>query len=210
MAGRRRLWPTLAAFALVGVLLGALAAFFVRDRSGDVVATATATATAAVPEATTRPRATPGVTVPVQAQPTDPSRASPTTAAEGKATSLATFGKHVSAAIKKGSSRLESLRTAAQAFDIPAVRSDAAALAAWAEAESAWLDAHPPKACYAKVHAAYGSAIDDFEEAATITEQFAADFPFADFDSLQQALDLAESGSASMQSAVDLLPAVRC
>ncbi len=105
---------------------------------------------------------------------------------------------------------LQSLRHAAQAFDVPTVRSDAAALAAWAEAESAWLDAHPPKACYAKVHAAYGSAIDDFAQAASITEQFAADFPFADFDSLQQALDLAESGSASMQSAVDLLPAVRC
>ena len=208
MAGRRP-WPMLAGFALVGVLLGALAAFVVRDRPGADSANASA-ATLAPVEATRTP-AVPETVAPTGGRPTEQAAGSPTAApAGGQRTSLAAFGKHVSAAIKKGSTRLESLRTAAQALDIPAVRQDAAALQAWAQAESDWLDVHPPRACYAAVHDAYGRAIDDFAQAATITEQFAADFPFADFDSLQQALDLAESGSRSMQSAVDLLPGVSC
>ena len=80
----------------------------------------------------------------------------------------------------------------------------------WAETERTWLDRHPPRACYAAVQETYAGAIDDFAEAAAITEKFAEDFPFADYDALQRALDLAGSGSASMQGAVDQLSGVRC
>jgi hypothetical protein len=212
MSSSRRLWPTLAAFALVGVLLGGLAALLLRDGSEPETAAPTATSTLA--EASPEPPV-PSVTLPAEAGSTAATTARPTDAPTGPpggrpTTSLAAFGKHVTAAIKVGATYLESLRSAAQAFDIPAVRKDAAALRAWAAAESDWLDSHPPKTCYADVHRAYESAIDDFGQAATITVQFADDFPFADFDSLQQALDLAESGSASMQAAVDLVNEVSC
>ena len=209
MTGSRTFWTRLAVFALAGVLLGAMAAFLVRDRGASDPATADAPtssatlAAAATAGPTLAPTTEPSATEAPTARPTDAGASRPKT-------SLAAFTRHVSAAMEDGGSLLQSLRQAAQAFDVATVRSDAAALAAWAGEESDWLDTHPPRACYAKVHKAYGSAIDDFAQAASITEQFAADFPFADFDSLQQALDLAESGSRSMQSAVDLLPGVSC
>ena len=211
MSGSRTFWTRLAAFALAGVLLGVLASFLVRGRGDpglDQADAPTSSATLALPVPTSdRPtgaQATPSsATLAPTARPTDAATSRPKT-------SLAAFTRHVSAAMKDGGALLQSLRDAAEAFDIATVRSDAATLAAWAGAESDWLDAHPPRACYAKVHSTYGSAIDDFAQAASITEQFAADFPFADFDSLQPALDLAQSGATSMQSAVDMLPVVRC
>jgi hypothetical protein len=213
MSGSRRLWPTLAAFALVGVLLGGLAAFLVRDRS-DAGTAAVPTATSMVAAATggsPAPFSSPSAGPVATGQATAPLNDAATAAPAGRATtSLAAFGKHVTAAIKKGGASLESLRSAAQAFDIPAVRKDAVALQAWAAAETEWLDTHPPRACYADVHRAYASAIEDFHQAAAITVTFAEGFPFADFDSLQQALDLAESGSASMQAALDLVKGVSC
>ena len=102
------------------------------------------------------------------------------------------------------------LQQAAQAFDIKATKRAATAISEWAATERSWLDRHPPRACYAEVHAAYGSGVDDFGQAAEITEQFAKDFPFADYDSLQRAADLATSGSGAMQSVVDQLSSVRC
>ena len=95
-------------------------------------------------------------------------------------------------------------------MDVNAVRAAAAALSGWAATESAWLDRHPPARCYAEVHHTYAGAIDDFAEAAAITERFAKAFPLADYDSLQRAQDLAGSGAASMQGAVDQLSSVRC
>ena len=111
---------------------------------------------------------------------------------------MAAFGRHVDAAVKEGADLLESLRRSGEAFDITAVRTDAAALRTWSAAESDWLAAHPPEACYAHVHGTYASAIEDFGEAAAITERFAEAFPFADFDEVQRALDLAGWGAASM------------
>jgi hypothetical protein len=139
-----------------------------------------------------------------------PSATGEPTAPPAGRTSLAAFARHVRRAVQDGAALLGSLREAAQAFDIPSVRDDAHALSAWAGAESAWLGKHPPKACYADAHAGYASAIEDFAAAAAITERFATDFPLADFDALQRALDLANSGSASMQVASDLVKAVRC
>jgi hypothetical protein len=210
VTGSRRFWTRLAAFALAGVLLGALAAFLVRERgdSGPGEADApTSPATLAAP-ATDRPTSAP----PTQPSASDPPTAQPTELAATAAPTftLATFVRHVGRAIKQGETLLTPLREAAQALDLKAVRADAAALSGWAATESAWLDRHPPVPCYADLHHAYGSAIDDFAEAAAITEQFAKDFPFADYDALQRAQDLAQSGSASMQGAVDRLAAVRC
>jgi hypothetical protein len=118
--------------------------------------------------------------------------------------------KHVSAAIKDGQALLPPLQQAGQAFDIKATKRSASAISDWAETERTWLDRHPPRACYAALQETYAGAIDDFAEAAAITEKFAKDFPFADSDALQRAQDLAGSGSASMQGAVDQLPGVRC
>jgi hypothetical protein len=151
------------------------------------------------PAPTSDPDATPAATDPPAPPPT-----------ERPTTSLAAFGEHVGGAIKEGAALLETLRGAAQAFDIGTVRSSSAALSAWAAEESAWLDAHPPRRCYRNVHTEYSSAIDDFGEAAAITERFAKDFPFADFDELQRAIDLANRGAASMEDAGRLVQEVDC
>ncbi len=183
-----------------------MAAAVARDRASHVGQPTARPAVVLTPAARSpTPDLAAGATVsPIAAQPTEPAA----TAAPN--TSLATFVRHVGRAIKQGETLLTPLREAAQALDVKAVRADAAALSGWAATESTWLDRHPPERCYADVHRAYGSAIDDFAEAAAITEQFAKDFPFADYDALQRAQDLAASGSASMQGAVDRLPAVRC
>lgn len=187
---------------LAGASLGALAAFVVRDRSqsdsGLAASTSPASATEA-PAPSVEPRPTSGPTERPTSAPADPS-----------ATSLAAFGRHVDAAVKEGAELLESLRRSGEAFDITAVRTDAAALSTWSAAESDWLATHPPEGCYAHVHGTYASAIEDFGEAAAITERFAEAFPFADFDEVQRALDLAGSGAASMQEAARLIQEVRC
>ena len=206
--GSRRLWTRLAGFALAGVLLGAVAAFVVRDRPssdpGQAGATPTVTELASTAD---RSRLAPTA----QPEPTRAAAAPPTPEpTERQTTSLAAFGEHVGAAIKEGAALLETLRGAAQAFDIGTVRSSSAALSAWATEESAWLDEHPPRRCYRSVHAEYASAIDDFGEAAAITERFADDFPFADFDDLQRAIDLANRGAASMEEAGRLVQEVDC
>ncbi|MET1232983.1 MAG: hypothetical protein ABWY52_09060 [Candidatus Limnocylindrales bacterium] len=197
------------AFVIAGASLGALAAFAVRDRSSSdpglaasmppsgtlaplptsAVGTAPATEPGLTPEPTGRPTSAPA----------DPST-----------TSLAAFGQHVSAAVKEGADLLQALRRSAQAFDIKTVRTDAAALGAWSAEEADWLAGHPAEACYAEVHAEYARAIEDFGRAARITERFAEAFPFADFDELQRAIDLGESGSVSLQEAARLVQQVRC
>lgn len=210
MTGSRRFWTRLAAFALAGVFLGALAAFLVRQGGAagpdeaDAPTSSATLAALATDRSTSAPPTQPSARETPTAQPTEPAA----TAAPN--TSLATFVRHVGRAIKQGETLLTPLREAAQALDVKAVRASAAALSGWAATESAWLDRHPPASCYADVHRAYASAIDEFAEAAAITEQFAKDFPFADYDALQRAQDLAQSGSASMQDAVDRLAAVRC
>ena len=207
MARRRRLWTLLIGCAVVGGLLGAMAAAMARDRaSNDGEATARPAIVLSPPARSPTPRPAVAATVaPTDAQPTEP----PPATAEAN-TPLATFLRHVGRAIKQGESLLTPLQKAAQALDVKAVRTSAAALSSWAATESAWLDHHPPASCYADVHHTYASAIDDFAQAATITEQFAKAFPFADYGALQRAQGLAESGSASMQGAVDRLSAVRC
>ncbi len=52
--------------------------------------------------------------------------------------------------------------------------------------------------------------MDDFGQAAAITERFAEDFPFADYDDLQRAIDLANRGAASMEEAGRLVQEVDC
>jgi len=206
MARRRRLWPWLLGFAIVGVLLGAMAAAVARDRASHVGQPTARPAVILTPAARTpTPDLAAGATVsPTAAQSSEPA------ATPAPNTSLATFVRHVGRAIEQGEALLTPLQEAAQALDVKAVRAAAAALSGWAATESAWLDRHPPARCYAEVHREYGGAIDDFAEAAAITEQFAKDFPFADYDSLQRAQDLAGSGSASMQKAVDRLSGVHC
>jgi hypothetical protein len=209
MARGRRRWAWIAALVLVGASLGALAALAVRDRSSPDPGLATSTS----PAATLAPLPT-SATRPAPSTPPDPTQkptGRPTSApADPSTTSLAAFGRHVSAAVTEGAGLLEALRRSAQAFDISAVRGDAAALSAWSASESDWLAAHPAEACYANVHDEYGRAIEDFGRAARITERFAEAFPFADFDELQRAIDLGESGSASLQEAARLVEEVRC
>jgi hypothetical protein len=198
----------LAGFALAGVLLGAVAAFLVRDRPSSDADQAGVTPAITVPAASLEPTA-PSPTAP-PAPTREPAGAPTPEPTERQTTSLAAFGEHVAGAIKEGAELLETLRGAAQAFDIGTVRSSSAALSAWAAQESAWLDEHPPRRCYRSVHSEYASAIDDFGEAAAITERFAKDFPFADFDELQRAIDLANRGAASMEEAGRLVQTVDC
>ena len=210
MARPRRLWTRLAVFALIGVLLGGVAALAVRERDDDAgqAAAASATVTAIVPtsgSATRSAAVTPGPSPESSAEP-----AAEPSAAGSKRTSLAAFVKHVSTAIKDGQALIEPLQQAAQAFDIKATKRAAADISDWAETERSWLDGHPPRACYAAVHAEYGSGVDDFGQAAKITKRFADAFPFADYDDLQRAVDLATSGSASMEDAGRLLQQVDC
>jgi hypothetical protein len=207
MDSTRRPWAWLAALSLIVVLLvvGIAAVLRGADAADGPAGSPSPAAVdetptlGSSPEPTIEPTtvSTPGATGEQAAPPT-------------RRTSLAAFARHVRRAVEDGAALLDSLRQAAQAFDIPTVRDDAHALSAWAGAESAWLRKHPPEPCYADAHAGYASAIKDFAEAAAITERFARDFPFADFDELQHALDLANSGSASMQAASDLLKAVHC
>lgn len=208
MARSRRPWRIFAAFALAGVLLGAVAAYVVRDRSpsdpGLTAGEPTITQGTSTPQnPTTAPIPEPDTTQTA----TEPPAPAPT---GQRTTSLAAFGEHVAGAIEDGAALLEALRGAAQAFDIGTVRSSSAALSAWAAEESAWLDEHPPRRCYRKVHIEYSSAIDDFGRAAAITERFARDFPFADFDDLQRAIDLANRGAASMEDAGRLVQETGC
>ena len=207
MDATRRPWAWLAVLALVVLVLLVGVAAVLRARSS---ADAPATSPSQSADATAPPTADVAIepTTEPTAAPTPGGTAAPT--ARAKRTSLAAFARHVQSAVEDGAALLVSLRAAAQAFDIPIVRADAAAVSAWAGAESDWLDDHPPKACYADVHSEYGRAVEDFAQAAEITERFATDFPFADFDDLQRALDLANSGAASMQEAADLLQSVRC
>ena len=209
MSGSRPRWAPLAAFALAGVMLGAVAAFAVRDRPssdpGSAEASSPAVTVAPSLSALRTPAPTPKLEPTQEA--TGPLTSAPTPT---KATSLAAFRRHVVGAIDEGDARLQSLRIAARAFDIPSVRSDSAALSAWAAEESSWLDRHPPKACYAEVHRTYASAIDAFGQASEITERFAKAFPFADYDELQRALDLANAGAASLGDAARLLQEVDC
>jgi hypothetical protein len=206
MASRPRPWRLLAGFAIAGVLLGAVAAFVVRDRSpsdpDEPRPTSAVTEVAGVTEL-------PSLAPTGDPEPTEvPTR--PVTPTERPTTSLAAFGEHVTGAIREGAAFLEDLRAAAQAFDIGAVRSSSGALSAWASAESRWLEDHPPRRCYRGVHAEYASAIDAFGEAAAITERFAKDFPLADFDELQRAIELANTGAASMEEAGRLISEVDC
>ncbi len=207
MAARRRIWIWLIGFAIVGILLVAMAAAVVRDRASHIV------------EPTARPAV---VLTPAPRSPVPPTATSepspgrspePTAEPSGdgpKRTSLATFVKHVSAAIEDGQALLEPLQQAAQAFDIKATKRSASAISDWADTERSWLDRHPPRACYAAVHAEYGSGVDDFGQAAKITKRFADAFPFADFEDLQRAMDRANAGATSMQEASDLLKSVSC
>jgi hypothetical protein len=209
MNATRRPWAWLAVFALVVVLLLVGVAAVLRARSSAEAPAASGSPSA---DAGAAARSTAGAVTEPAIEPTAAPTAGPTgePAAPARRTSLAAFARHVRRAVEDGGALLVSLREAAQAFDIPTVRSEAAAVSAWADVESGWLDDHPPRACYADVHTEYRSAIDDFAEAAEITERFATDFPFADFEALERALDLANSGAASMQAASDLIASVRC
>jgi hypothetical protein len=208
MDSTRRPWAWLAALSLIVVLLVVGIAAVLRGADSADGPAGSPSPSAAVDETPTL-GSTPEPTIEPTTVSTPGGTAEPTAPPAGR-TSLAAFARHVRRAVEDGAALLESLREAAQAFDIPTVRDDAHGLAAWATDESAWLRKHPPEACYGDAHAGYASAIEDFAEAAAITERFATDFPLADFDALQQALDLANSGSASMQAASDLLKAVRC
>lgn len=212
MASRRRPWIWLIGFAIVGILLGAMAAAVARDRAshaGEPTARPAVVLTPAAPTEATRSLAPPTVTSELSPEPSAKPTAE-TGAAGSSRTSLAAFVKHVSAATKAGEALLEPLQQAAEALDIKATKRAASAISDWAETERSWLDRHPPRACYAAVHAEYGSGVDDFGQAAKITKRFADAFPFADFDDLQRAMDRANAGATSMQEASDLLKSVSC
>ena len=148
MAGGRRRSTWVAAFVLAGAVLGALAAFVVRESTplapaarhrADGVSPALARSRRAA-----RPPAEPRPTL---GRPNDRPRRRPIR----RRTSLAAFGRHVDAAIKDGADLLASLRRSGEAFDITAIersqrRSD------WAEHRVELAGRHPPGACYAHVH----------------------------------------------------------
>ena len=123
MTGSRGFWTRIAAFALVGVLLGALAAFLVRGGgdSGPGEADAPASSATLAAIATDHPSSAPPTQPSASEAPTAQPAAEPT-AAGSKRTSLAAFVKHVSAAIKDGQALIEPLQQAAQAFDIKATK----------------------------------------------------------------------------------------
>jgi hypothetical protein len=215
MSRGRWLAVWLVALVLV-VLLAIVAAAFVRRgrETAEVSPTATATLQASEPGPGTAPTdaalPTDG-TLPTNGGPGAPT-ADPAATAGGNtaATPFRTFRRHATRAVEEGADLLAALRTAGEALDIDGVRRASDDLGDWAASEAAWLDAHPPQPCYARVHRRYSRAIGAFGEAAGITEQVAADFPFADFGQLDRAYELAEDGAADMQQAVDLAAGVEC
>jgi hypothetical protein len=208
----RRRWLWLVGLIVVGALLGAVAAGIARQGRESATASATPASVVAGSTSGARPTTTAASSASPSAEVPAPTAepAQPTTAPASGRTSFAAFGRHVERAGERGTALLGELRVAAEALDVPAVGTASAKLGDWAATESAWLDDHPPRRCYADVHAGYGDALAEFGQAAGIMERFAADFPFADYDSIQEALDLAESGSTKLQAAGQLVPGVRC
>ena len=111
---------------------------------------------------TPAPTAVPGTTRP-SSQATIP-------AGSGPAAQVAVFGAHYMAQYAVIAALMDKLGTHAAVSDAAAVAKDVADIHAWSKAETVWMTANPPAACYAGVQNYWDIGRTHADKAATVAQ----------------------------------------
>lgn len=75
------------------------------------------------------------------------------------------FLAHLAGAEQDGQTRIDAVNKAYASGGLPRAQPQAQSYVGWADAELAWLTAHPPVACVDKLQAAWTSAVTTFRSA---------------------------------------------
>jgi hypothetical protein len=158
LAARSVVVVVIVALAAVALVIAVLGLSWAARTEGLAVASGGATQRSSAPARTTAPTPTPRPTAQVLAS-GDPTPV------------YAAFLDRVQSDRSRVESLQRALLTAIDDHDQPAIRDAAVAIRAFVDEEQAWLDGHPPAACFADTHAAaqgmltsFGTAADLFEE----------------------------------------------
>ena len=138
---------------------------------------------------------------------------SPTTEAPGaiaEADDQAAYSEFTTRAVGFGDAfgiGLESLGTAAVDFDLDALAGTAASQHRLLDIELAWLESHPPAACYADLHARWQRALEMYNLGMTGME---AALVTLDLDSLNESTATVVDANELLGAATDAISLVDC